>query len=84
MLTCETHGFLKGEQVRTVTIKGISYERCRECQREKDRRHAKAYREKNREYYARKKREHHAENPHMQVERTRRYRERIRRSKKPG
>ena len=77
VLNCDVHGTRIGQQIRTVVIKKISYNRCRECQREKDRKHAKKYRDKNKEYYAAKKKEHYNENPHMQMERNRRYRERL-------
>ncbi len=83
MFNCDIHGFLKGDQIRIVTIKGKSYERCRECQKEKDRKHAKKYRNNNKEYYAQKKREHYQTNPESQIARNKRYRENLRRKQAP-
>lgn len=77
-MTCNVHGFIKGNDVRIVTIKKIIYHRCRECQKIKDRKHAKVYREKNKDYYAAKKKQHYADHPDSQIERNRRYRERKR------
>lgn len=75
-LNCEIHGFVKGNAVRVVTIKKKVYYRCRECQKIKDKKHAKVYREKNKDYFADKKREHYQNHPESQIERNRRYRER--------
>ena len=83
MFTCDIHGFLIGDQIRIVNNKGRSYEKCRECQKVKDRKHAKKYRDENKEYYAQMKREHYEEKPEMQIERNRRYRDNLRRKRKP-
>lgn len=71
---CDIHGLLKDNEIRIVTIKGIEYKRCRECQRIKDRKYSKTYRNKNKEYYAIKKKEHYESKPEMQVARNRKWR----------
>lgn len=78
---CETHGYIKNDEVRIVTIKKKEYKRCRECQKEKDKKHAKKYRNKNKEYYGQKKKEHYENHSEMQIERNRRYREKLKKPK---
>lgn len=71
---CEIHGFLKKNEIKIVVIKKIEYKRCLYCKREKDRKHAKTYRDKNKDYFAIKNKEHYKKHPEMAMERQRRYR----------
>jgi hypothetical protein len=72
---CDIHGFLSGESIRIITIKKREYIRCKLCQKEKDKKYSKNYRDKNKEYYKNKKTEHYKEKPEMQKERNKRYRD---------
>ncbi len=83
IFNCEIHGYLTGEQIRVVIIKKREYKRCRLCQREKDKKHAKTYRNKNKSYYAKKKKEHYEKKPYMQIARNQEYRRRKQMNFKP-
>lgn len=73
-MNCDIHGFLKENEIKIVTIKKIIYKRCLHCKREKNKKYAKTYRDKNKDYYSMKDKEHYKKHPEMAMERQRRYR----------